>query len=195
MLNQVSSILAVIFTILILFTEGVPILYGAHEPWKVIASNIGRTKPGRASRPEDKNRKKNDGRPPDTKEELLQAKKQKAVHSFFKSTTKTVHVEFGPPSYPWDANSCWLDTSLELLFVSVMRNFNEFSSLFNSVPKNSGLYALYTTLNSRRLISYDEDDSMVSRSLKNHRDVLRVVLKKKGAIKDLKTSQSLTVSR
>lgn len=150
----------------------------------MIASNIGRTKPGRASRPEDKNRKKNDGRPPDTKDELLHPSKN----------TNTVS-KFGPPSYPWDANSCWLDTSLELLFVSVMRNFDDFSSLFNSVPKNSGLYALYTTLNSRRLINHDEDDRIVTQALKKHRDALRVVLKKKGAIKDLNTRQSFMVSR
>jgi len=157
----------------------------------VIASNIGRTKPGRTSRPEDKNKKKNDGRPPDTKEELLQAKKSKAVHPV--KNTKNV-IEFGPPSYPWDANSCWLDTSLELLFVSVMQNFEELSSLFNSVPKNSGLYSLYTTLNSRKLINYDEDDHIVSQALKKHRDTLRVILKKKGVIKDLNTRQPFMVS-
>ena len=150
----------------------------------MIASNIGQTKPGHASCPEDKNRKKNDGCPPDTKDELLYPSKN----------TNTVS-KFGPPSYPWDANSCWLDTSLELLFVPVMRNFNDFSSLFNSVPKNSGLYALYTTLNSRRLINHDEDDRIVTQALKKHWDALQVVLKKKGAIEDLNTRQSFMVSQ
>ena len=133
--------------------------------------------------PEDKNRKKNDGRPPDTKDKLLHPLKN----------TNTVS-KFGPPSYPWDVNSCWLDTSLELFFISVMRNFDDFSSLFNSVPKNSGLYALYTTLNSQRLINHDEDDHIVTQALKKHWDALQVVLKKKGALKDLNTRQSFMVS-
>jgi len=157
----------------------------------VVASNIGHTKPGHTSHPQDKKRKGNDGCPPDMKEELLKPKKKKAVnHS--KGTEKV--IEFGPPSYPWDANSCWLDTSLELLFVSVMRNFDEFSSIFKSVPKNLGLYALYTALNSWRLISDDEDDHIVTQALKKHQNTLQVVLKKKGAIEDLNSHQSFIVS-
>ena len=62
------------------------------------------------------------------------------------------------------------------------------------MPKNSSLYALYMTLNSRRLINHDEDDRIVTQALKKHRDALRVVLKK-GAIKDLNTCQSFMVSR
>ena len=74
-----------------------------------------------------------------------------------------------------------------------MQNFDDFSSLFNSVPKNSGLYALYMTLNSWRLINHDEDDCIVTQALKKHWDALRVVLKK-GALKDLNTRQSFMVS-
>jgi hypothetical protein len=50
------------FTELVL--EGSKIRYGQAEPWKVTAAHIGRTKPSRAPQPDEKKRKKNDGRPP-----------------------------------------------------------------------------------------------------------------------------------
>jgi hypothetical protein len=53
------------------FSEGIPIRYRRPEAWKVIAAEIGRTKPTRAEKPNEKKRKKNDGRPPDTIKELL----------------------------------------------------------------------------------------------------------------------------
>lgn len=44
---------------------GIPIRYGAPELWKAKAVAIGRTKPSRAPKPDEKKHKKNDGRPPD----------------------------------------------------------------------------------------------------------------------------------
>jgi len=91
---------------------GVPIRYGQAEPWKVVAAQIGRTKPTRANRLQDKKRKKNDGRPPDTIKELVQVK-----------VKRETGFVLGPASYPWKNNSCWLDTSLELTLITVMRHF------------------------------------------------------------------------
>ncbi|KIK04782.1 hypothetical protein K443DRAFT_4324 [Laccaria amethystina LaAM-08-1] len=51
--------------------KGIPIRYRQPEAWKVIAAEIGRTKPTCAEKPNEKKRKKNDGRPPDTIKELL----------------------------------------------------------------------------------------------------------------------------
>jgi hypothetical protein len=176
------------------FIEGIPIQHGQPERWKVIAQNIGRTKPTRASRPEDKKRKKNDGRPPDTKDELLKPMKAKATTRKIKVLDiPKSNVNFGPPSYPWKANSCWLDTFLELLFVLVMRNFAEFTSCFASTSKNSGLFAFFTTLDARRSIGDDEDNDVVTQLLVKHRDNLRLVLKSKGIIKDIDSSQPFMV--
>ena len=69
-------------------TEGVPIRYGQGERWKSVRERIGRTKPSRAPNVAVKKRKKNDGRPPDTVNELLQRspskKKQKQVDNLKK---------------------------------------------------------------------------------------------------------------
>jgi len=32
------------------------------------------------------------------------------------------------PGYPWKYNSCWLDTSLELTYITLMRNFEDFAA-------------------------------------------------------------------
>jgi hypothetical protein len=100
-------------------------------------------------------------------------------------------ITFGPPSYPWDANSCWLDTSLELLFFATMRNFDEFTSLFDSVPKTTGLYAFFTTLNSRRLLENNDDDT--TQALRKQRNDLRMVLHQERAIDNVDSNQSLSV--
>jgi hypothetical protein len=62
-----------------LISDGAPIRYGIAEPWKVKAAEIERTKPSRAPKPDEKKRKKNDGRPPDTVNELLTAPTKKSA--------------------------------------------------------------------------------------------------------------------
>ncbi|KAK0184170.1 hypothetical protein F5146DRAFT_1125905 [Armillaria mellea] len=57
---------------------GSPIRYGRAEPWKVYAETIGRTKPSRAPQPIVSRRKKIDGRPPDTRQELHRANSKKS---------------------------------------------------------------------------------------------------------------------
>jgi hypothetical protein len=153
----------------------------------VVAANIGRTKPTRAAQPDEKKRKKNDGRPPDTKNELLGQGKSK------KKQAPPSPIQFGPPSYPWKANSCWLDTSLELLFLCAMRNFDDFTTAFDSGPQSSAVSAFYSTLNLRRLIADDVDDRIVSRTLGEHRDRFRALLKKRKVVKNVTSASSLMV--
>jgi hypothetical protein len=110
----------------------------------VKAAEIGRTKPSCAPKPAEKQRKKNDGRPPDTSKELLGAPTKKSVSklpnptlitdSTNKSTLKpqpkaSGKVKFGPPSYPWRANSCWLDASLEVLYAAITVDFIDFFNI------------------------------------------------------------------
>ena len=74
-----------------------------------------------------------------------------------------------------------------------MRNFDDFSAVFDTVPRSSGLYSFYSTLNQRRLITDDVDDSTVSRALGEHRDQLRALLKKKKVIKNVTSPAPLMV--
>ncbi|PPQ88302.1 hypothetical protein CVT25_012365 [Psilocybe cyanescens] len=89
--------------------DGILIRYGAPEPWKGTAGKIGHTKPSRAIDPQEVKRKKNDGRPPDTIKELTKTVKNQKIPVIWAPN-------LGPPSYKWNNNSCWLDSSLELLY-------------------------------------------------------------------------------
>lgn len=121
---------------------GVPIRYGRAEPWKVIAQQIGQTKPSRAPKPEESKRKKNDGRPPDTAKELLgKSSKHKAPTV---KNTKHYAMGFALQSYPWSKNSCWLDSSLNLLYRAISRDFPDFSKRFQGLNTNMALKALFS---------------------------------------------------
>lgn len=169
---------------------GVPLRYGEAERWKRIAATTGRTKTSRAAvKSGDKKRKRNDGRPPDTSKELLSTKKQKNSGT---STANKNTLLFGPVSYPWKANSCWLDTSLELLYATLLPHFDEFGSLCQSLVHSSGLHTFYTTLQSRRLLEIENKASSLDLSMQ--RDVLKQVLKDKGLANKGDTFEPLAVS-
>jgi hypothetical protein len=70
------------------FSEGIPIRYRRPEAWKVIAAEIGRTKPTCAEKPNEKKRKKNDGRPPDTIKELLNKSTNQTLRGVPRETEK-----------------------------------------------------------------------------------------------------------
>jgi len=180
--------------------EGVPIRYGQPEPWKVVAAQIGRTKPTRATQSQEKRRKKNDGRPPDTIKDLVKPQtetKKKKIQQQLKfeaiaPKTKTISLTLGLPSYPWRNNSCWLDTSLELTFITMIRHFSAFSACCEGLPTESGLRTIYESFEKRRLIK--SDDEKCSATLGNQRDEIRTMLKEKKLINDLDSVQPLFVS-
>lgn len=70
-----------------------------------------------------------------TKETDIGTKKQAATKS-------TKYPTFGPLSYCWKYNSCWLDTSLELLYVTLMHNFEEFSAILDTLDEDSPLQVI-----------------------------------------------------
>ena len=74
-----------------------------------------------------------------------------------------------------------------------MRNFNDFSTAFNSLPQSSAVFAFYSTLNLRRLIADDVDDRLASRTLGEHRDKFRALLKKKKVVKNVTSAAPLMV--
>ncbi|PPQ89858.1 hypothetical protein CVT25_004737 [Psilocybe cyanescens] len=97
--------------------NGILIRYGAPEPWKGTAGKIGHTKPSHAIDPQEVKRKKNDGRPPDTLKELTKTVKNQKIPVIWAPN-------LGPPSYKWNNNSCWLDSSLELLYAATQQYFS-----------------------------------------------------------------------
>jgi hypothetical protein len=130
--------------------KGNPIKYGEREPWKKTKQRIGRTKPSRAPDTAAAKRKKNDGRPPDTIKDLLLRKPTKKETNEAKKVQDMLGVPQGNQSYPWQNNSCWLDTALELLHTTVSYNFDAFTKACNSVPQDSPFRVLYNMLLARQ---------------------------------------------
>ena len=112
---------------------GIPTHYGKANQWKKNKSKISLllstpTKPSHKSRlfkPQTPRKKFiNDGRGPDSARKLIPKdvgllQKKSKVYSIMKNT-------FGELSYPWEQNLCWLDTSLQLLYISIYGLFMEF---------------------------------------------------------------------
>jgi hypothetical protein len=161
-------------------SEGTPIRYGQPEPWKVIIQQIGRSKPSRAPNPEKRHRKKNDGRPPDTSRELLGPTTNK------KKTNSS-------PSYPWSNNSCFLDTSLELVFQTVLQDFPGFSTRFKLQESESTLTLLHRMMELRKLIVTEGSEKNPSAWLAIQRDSFREHLRSQKIIKSLSSYEGLFV--
>jgi hypothetical protein len=174
------------------------------EPWKVQANKFGRTKPTRAGNADDQKKKKNDGRPPDTiKDLLLKPKQKKMPLGVPSSTSKKKKVSFlagvstadptviRAPNYPWNKNSCWLDTSLQLLYIAVQKVPREFIQISEALPKNSALRTILTTLLERHTL--DPQGETMPAILRGQRDNIRKLLKQKKAIKSVTQFESLFV--
>jgi hypothetical protein len=126
---------------------GVPIRYGQPERWKLVAEQIGRTKPNRAPDAADRKRKKNDGRPPDTSKELLNLKQTKTRNKKIQQVIASLSDKPGNLlGYPWKDNSCWLDTLLDLMFRAVSQDFQTFSDVCQILPKNSPFQVVFRAL-------------------------------------------------
>lgn len=169
---------------------GVPIRYGRAEPWKVIAQQIGRTKPSRAPDAAGSKRQKNDGRPPDTSAELLGASKS-SKRSKGKDASKPKLSSDQLASYPWSKNSCWLDTALELLFNAVIRDFTDFSSRFEDINPECAFAPFFKIMDLRKTLPGSGGD--VSEMLGLHRDGFRAHLKKCRLIRTTKELDSIIV--
>lgn len=153
----------------------------------MVRERIGRTKPSRAPSVTMKKSRRNDGRPPDTVKELLQKspskKKQNQLAKLNERLAIPASVKGAPPvpqsdrliCYPWENNSCWLDVSLQLLFVALSRNFPEFSSLVQTtLDPGYPLRTLHDMFAQRLTLGQENHpDSAVSQLLKTQRNELR----------------------
>ena len=79
------------------------------------------------------------------------------------------------PCYSQDHNSCWLDVSLQALYVAVSSDYHSFEERFRGVISSDTLiYKLYQSLNLRRTIQSEPDGQNNCPPFLNiQRDVLR----------------------
>ena len=90
------------------------------------------------------------------------------------------------PSYKWENNSCWLDTSLELLWNALLPDFKGFSSCFSSVPtddiRQQPLYSLFRLLQFRKDLYISESENHTVAVLTTQRNTFREDLVTGGVI-------------
>ncbi|KAK0440676.1 uncharacterized protein EV420DRAFT_1485884 [Desarmillaria tabescens] len=95
-------------------------------------------------------------------------------HEKSPSTTQDADYLIG---YPWHANSCWLDSSLEALFWTFMRNWPEVETVFRRATSDShGFSMVYRVLQARRSMIMGPISGpigIVSSQLKSQRETVR----------------------
>jgi hypothetical protein len=94
-----------------------------------------------------------------------------------------MELNFGPPSYRWKANSCWLDASLQALYIAITKKFDEFGKVFNSLETGSPLNGFYLAFNER--FELDPEESNATPVLGLQRDHLQMFLKQNAIIEEL----------
>src|ERR1700683_4853376 len=104
--------------------------------------------PSRAPKPEEKHRKKNDGRPPIHHKSFWVPNLPKQNPQVKKGLFQA-QVIHGPN------NSCFLDTSLELIFQTVMQDFQDFSTCFVAQESETTLILLHQMFELRKLIDIE----------------------------------------
>ncbi|KAF8886874.1 hypothetical protein CPB84DRAFT_1535529 [Gymnopilus junonius] len=116
---------------------------------------------------------------------------QKSMSSMLKTpNTSPTLSPLSSASYPWDRNSCWLDTSLQLLYVALLHSTFDFMSIETGLPKNSSLRKVISSLLERY---YREQGSVppAADDLAKERDDIRTMLKKKAVIPNVSKYNSL----
>ncbi|SJL14811.1 uncharacterized protein ARMOST_18282 [Armillaria ostoyae] len=165
---------------------GSPTRYGHAEPWKLYAETIGRTKPSRAPQLIVSCRKKNDGRPPDTRQQLHRANSKKSHVQFEDNLKHLVPQKLLPPQpgYPWSNNSCWLDSSLMALSAALAPHWPLFSSIFRRSNESNPplLHSLHLVLDSLRALASPSDASLNQSTLLAKRDRFRMILWKNNIL-------------
>ncbi|KAJ7504614.1 hypothetical protein B0H11DRAFT_1709555 [Mycena galericulata] len=160
---------------------GVKIRYGIPEPWKHAKTKDGLSKRARAA---NSSHSRKDGRPPDTSKELVPgARKGKGPKSSKKPPgDPRSQVVARRPSYAWRKNSCWLDTSLELVFQTVSRDFErQFGSRATYLHAAEAISKLFELMTLRRTIEDDPSSGVgpvVLQTLATQREGFRKFLKK-----------------
>ena len=99
----------------------------------------------------------------------------------------SVRLLLAMPAYKWNNNSCWLDSSLQAIYVLITRDYPAFVKRMESVPEGTGLYVLVQHLKARRLLTQEinpgSSPSLLIGRLQQSRDVLRKELSIRKLIK------------
>ena len=77
-------------------------------------------------------------------------------------------------------NSCWLDASLEVLYVAIENDFPDFCDLFESLDPDVGLGTFYTAIYNRLSLNPAQKD--ISAHLASQHNQLRIFLHEKKLI-------------
>ncbi|KAJ7101594.1 hypothetical protein C8R43DRAFT_1167387 [Mycena crocata] len=171
--------------------SGIKIRYGAAEDWKHPLKN--------RSRDHNKSRRtyRKDGRPPDTSQDLL-GKSSKGQSETPPNTPPPTPPASGPlprrlPSYPWHKNSCYLDTSLELIFRAVSRGFHvDFSPRAAALIESDAIKQLFDHMAFRKALEEDSSSELTAiRELAEHKEYFRNHLRRTRIIPDPYTYKPL----
>ena len=65
-------------------------------------------------------------------------------------------------AYPWKYGSCWLDTSLNILYWVVSGNWDDFASCFSSQPAESTMHILRLMFELRNVIDSERGHQDIS---------------------------------
>jgi hypothetical protein len=137
---------------------------------------LGRTKEHRD--PNSKTRKKDSGCAPDSLKDLKTVKNSSQCLLNFKTKSRLPvknSEKMVYSSYSWNQNSCWLDTSLELLYNTTSDNLTDLVVSLSDVPVGTGLKELYVILK-----NCIQRSSMTSKEMNVAQDGLRELLYQKG---------------
>ncbi|KAJ3553953.1 hypothetical protein NP233_g12527 [Leucocoprinus birnbaumii] len=152
---------------------GRPIRHGQPEPWKMVKERIGQTKPSQTIEMSPK--KKSDARPPDTQRELTRPVTHRATQNTRpKAAGATLIKTFGNPGYPYKQSSCWLDSTLELLFHALQRSMGDLSALSLHIDPLSIIGEIIKSFREREVMSLVDDS--LARRLSEQRDLIRECL-------------------
>jgi hypothetical protein len=133
---------------------------------------------------------KTDSRPPDTSSSLLRAPKR----------TRTVSAPKYFAGCPWDNMSCWLDTSLQLFWVTAERDYeSSLEPLFLTLPQTSFLSKLANSIRIRSSIDTTSGTAFFEggcKLLRMQRDGLRRLLveSKQTTVKSMSSMEQMFVS-
>ena len=87
------------------------------------------------------------------------------------------------PGYPWQNNSCWLDTALQALFVVLLWDEQAFAVRFETqVSSQTVLYDLYRTLDSRLTLHRSHGPNNTPTTLQELRNQFRGALAGKPSL-------------
>ncbi|EIW84332.1 hypothetical protein CONPUDRAFT_142660 [Coniophora puteana RWD-64-598 SS2] len=174
-LNGLYALHQYFFRLYVAALAGTPIKYEPGIPWKQRTEEIGRSKSGR--RPTVHLR--NNG-PPFKKSELLK-------HESKQTDRENIGC-------PWTKLSCWLDTALELLFWTAMRDFDDYRQHFNHCLTTADFYKLFSIVDLRYMVITDDPSALggdTSKLLGEQRDMFRAFLKTVGIISSLDAEGSV----